>query len=286
MDNIAEFWSKVDDSLFSDEMVFSKISIYTKKSIGLMLQRKQPNIGEHLFTMEECRDQYINPLITKEVLSHLIFVKVGDEDSDIINKQMNLVEVTFDQKNEDSVMATIMSVFTHLDDKLLPALAETAHFQKKMVDLLNDKLQKSLRKMYTTFNLKMMELKPVIATIEEWISAFNHGGSTIVRDDTKASSWAQPNSNSSNSQGDRPQRDNDWHKHKKPKDTWNDNNYQQSSWNYNSYQNQGEMSSSGDQTSSEVNTEKVKPVRSTMAELLKTELKYLCNGCGWKVDPG
>ena len=40
-----------------------------------------------------------------------------------------------------------------------------------------------------------------------------------------------------------------------------------------------------DQNPSEVNTEKVKPVRSTLAELLKTELKLLCNHCGWKIEP-
>ena len=59
--------------------------------------------------------------------------------------------MTFDQKNEGSVKATIISVYTHLDQNLLPALAKTAHFQKKMVDLLYEKLQKSLRKMYNTF---------------------------------------------------------------------------------------------------------------------------------------
>ena len=131
-----------------------------------------------------------------------------------------------------------------------------------------------------------MEFKSEIATIEDWISAFNHVGSSIVKDDTKAASWAQSNPNSSNSQGDRSQRDNDWHKHKKLKGTWNVNNYQQSSWSHNSYQNMGSLNNTGDQSPLEVTTEEVKPVRSTMAELLKTELKYLCNGCGWKVDPG
>ena len=78
--------------------------------------------------MEECSNWYVNPLITKEVLSHLISVKEGDEDSDRITKQMNLVEVTFDQKNVESVLATIVSVCTHLDEKSLTALAKTAHF--------------------------------------------------------------------------------------------------------------------------------------------------------------
>ena len=59
-----------------------------------MLQRRQPNIGGLLFPMEECRDWYVKPLITKEVLSHLVSVKEGDEDSDRITKQMNLVAMT------------------------------------------------------------------------------------------------------------------------------------------------------------------------------------------------
>ena len=96
MDNILEFWSQFDDPLLSEEMVLSKITIVAKKAIGLMLQRQQPNIGGHLLTMEECRDWYLNPLITKEVLSHLVSVKERDEDSDRIPKQMKLIEVTFD----------------------------------------------------------------------------------------------------------------------------------------------------------------------------------------------
>ena len=75
MNNIVEFWSQVDDSLYSEEMVLSKISIVAKKAIGLMLQNKRPNIGGDLFTMEECSNWYVNPLITKEVLAHLISVK-------------------------------------------------------------------------------------------------------------------------------------------------------------------------------------------------------------------
>ena len=54
-------------------------------------------------------------MITKEVLSHLVAVKEGDVDSDRITKQKNLAEVTFDQKNVESVMATIVSVYTHLN---------------------------------------------------------------------------------------------------------------------------------------------------------------------------
>ena len=76
-----------------------------------MLQRKPPNMDGHLFTM----GWYSNPFITKAVISHLVTVKEGDEDSDKIIKQMSLVEVTFDPKNEESVMATIVSVYTHLD---------------------------------------------------------------------------------------------------------------------------------------------------------------------------
>ena len=57
--------------------------------------------------------------------------------------------------------------------------------------------------------MKIMKFKSEIATIEDWISAFNHVGSSIVKDDTQAASWAKSNPNSSNLQGDRFQKDND-----------------------------------------------------------------------------
>ena len=98
--------------------------------------------------MDECKDWYLNPTVTKEVLKHLATVNQGNEDSDRITKQMNLVEVTFDQKTEESVITTTVSVLTHLDEKILLALAKTAHLQKQMVNLLNEKLKVSLRKMY------------------------------------------------------------------------------------------------------------------------------------------
>ena len=119
-------------------------------------------------------------------------------------KQISLVKVTFDQRNENSVMLTIMSVYTHLHDSKLPSLAKTAIFQKKMVDLLHEKLQKSLRKMYNTFVMKTMKFKEEIVSVENWIEAFNHVGSMIVRNDSKAAFWTQLNPNSSNSQIDRP----------------------------------------------------------------------------------
>ena len=78
-----------------------------------------------------------------------------------------------------------------------------------MVDVLNEKLQKSLRKMYNTFFMKMMEFNSEISNIDDWILTFNHVGSSIVKDDTKASSWAQSNPNSSNSHGEKHQKDND-----------------------------------------------------------------------------
>ena len=56
---------------------------------------------------------------------------------------MNLVEVTFDQKTEESVMTTTVGILTHLDEKILPALAKNAHLQKQMVNLLNKKLKVS-----------------------------------------------------------------------------------------------------------------------------------------------
>ena len=58
--------------------------------------------------------------------------------------------------------------------------------------------------------MKMMEFNSEIKNVDDWISAFNYVGSSIVKDDTKASSWAQSNPNSSNSKNDKPLRDNDW----------------------------------------------------------------------------
>ena len=146
----------------------------------------------------------MNPPITKAVLSHLVSVKEGNENTDRIMKLISLVEVTFDQRNEESAMSTIMSVYTHLDEAKLPALAKAAIFQKKMIDLIYEKLQKSLRKMYNTFFMKMMEYKTEIVSVEYWIEAFNHVGSMIVKDDSKAALWTQSNPNSSNSQIDKP----------------------------------------------------------------------------------
>ena len=78
-----------------------------------------------------------------------------------------------------------------------------------MVNLLNEKLKVSLRKMYNTVFMKMIEFDSDISTVESWISAFNHVGSSIVNDDTKASSSAGSHPSSSNSQGDKPLKDND-----------------------------------------------------------------------------
>ena len=137
----------------------SKMSIAVKKTLGLMLQRKPPNTGGHQFTPNEYRDWFLNPFITKAVLFHLVFVKEGDDNTDVIIKQISLVTVTFDQTNEESVTSTIISVYTHLDDSKLPALAITPVFQKEMVELLDDKLRKTVRKSYETFTMKMIEYK-------------------------------------------------------------------------------------------------------------------------------
>ena len=129
--NISEFWNQVDDPLFSEEMVLSKISLVAKKAMALTLQRKPPNIGGHLFTVDECKEWYLNSTVTKEVLKHLATVNQGDDYSDRITKQMNLVEVTFDQKTEESVMTTTVSVLTHLDEKILPALTKSLTCKSK-----------------------------------------------------------------------------------------------------------------------------------------------------------
>ena len=112
-------------------------------TIDLMLQNRPPNIGRHQFIVNECKDWFSNPSITKAVIFHLVSVKKGDDDSNLIIKQMNLVTVTFDQTNEESVTSTVVSVFSFLDDDKLPALAKTPAFQMKTVDLLNKKLNKS-----------------------------------------------------------------------------------------------------------------------------------------------
>ena len=72
MENILVIWNQVNDPLFSDEMVLSKTSIAVKRALGLMLQRKPPNIGGHQFTVNDCKDWFSNPPITKAALSHLV----------------------------------------------------------------------------------------------------------------------------------------------------------------------------------------------------------------------
>ena len=64
--------------------------------------------------------------------------------------------------------------------------------------------------------MRMMEQKDIL-TVEDWTEAFSHVGSAVVRDDTKASLWAQPNPNSSNSPDDKPNRDTDYQGNKKPR---------------------------------------------------------------------
>ena len=81
----------------------------------------------------------------------------------------------------------------------------------KQIEQLNEKLRKALgsRYKYNQFNMKIMEFKKDMKLVDDWIEAFNHVGSTLVRDESKAAFWAQPNSNSSNSQGDKPRKDNE-----------------------------------------------------------------------------
>ena len=48
--------------------------------------------------------------------------------------------------------------------------------------------------------------------VDDWIEAYNYVGSILVKDETKTKFWA--NSNSSNSQGDRTRKDNEWQRSK------------------------------------------------------------------------
>ena len=116
---------------------------------------------------------------------------------------MNLVAATFDQTSQESVTATVRSIYTHLDDEKLPALDKTPVFQKKIVELLNEKLKKALRHMYDQFIMKMLEFRKDMFPVDDWTYAFNHVHNTAVKNDTKAALWAEPNPNSSNSRGDR-----------------------------------------------------------------------------------
>ena len=71
-----------------------KMSIVVNKTLGLMLQRKPPNIGGHVLIINDYKDWYLNSPITKAVLSQLVSVKEGGEDADRIMKQIRLVEMT------------------------------------------------------------------------------------------------------------------------------------------------------------------------------------------------
>ena len=128
---------------------------------------------------------------------------------------MNQVTVSFNQSNEESVTATVISIYTHLDEDKLPALEKISGFQKKMVELLNDKFKKELPSNYNQFYIRMMTEKDIL-TVANWTEAFNHVDNAAVRDYTKASLWSQPNSNSSNSGGDRPNWDPNHRNNKKP----------------------------------------------------------------------
>ena len=84
-DHILAFCNQVNDPIFSDEIVVSKMSIPARKTIGLALKIKPPNIKRHLFTKDERRDWFLNPTITKAILFHLVFTKEGEDDTDIIS---------------------------------------------------------------------------------------------------------------------------------------------------------------------------------------------------------
>ena len=67
-------------------------------------------------------------------MSHLVSVKEGDDDTDIMLRQMGLVAVTFDPTIGESVTLTVMSVLTHLAPDQLPALAQTHEIQMKQIE--------------------------------------------------------------------------------------------------------------------------------------------------------
>ena len=154
----------------------NKLPIVVRRTLGLMLQQKPPNIGGHQFTKDECKVWYVNPSITKAVLSHLVSVKEDKDDTDIMLRQMSIVTATFDPTSEESVMLTVMSVYTHLAQDQLPALAQTHEFRMKQIEQLNEKLRKVLRakNKYDQFNMKMMEFKKDMKQVDDWIETFSH----------------------------------------------------------------------------------------------------------------
>ena len=137
--------------------------------------------------------------------------------------------------------------------------------------------------------MKMMGYKKDMKFVEDWIEAFSHVGSTLVRDDSKASFQAQPNPNSSNSQSDRSHKDNDLQRNQKPRGNNNDHYYQRTSWNRNprdnSSRSQGGNSNMGNQNPSDNSVKKVNPPRLTLEEISKMELMDLSPHCGWRVEP-
>ena len=84
-ENILAFWNQLDDLLIFDEMVLTKMSIAARKTI----QSRPPNFRGYQFTVKDCKEWYFNPSITKAVLSHLVSVKEGNDDTDIM-RHMNL----------------------------------------------------------------------------------------------------------------------------------------------------------------------------------------------------
>ena len=124
MENILAFYNQVNNPFITNEMVFSKISKAAKLAICLALQNKPPNVWGHQFTTEDCKEWYLDPLLKR---------RYG------YNPKTNEpITVSFNQSSEESVTATVISIYTHLDEDKLPALAKTSGFQNKMVELLND----------------------------------------------------------------------------------------------------------------------------------------------------
>ena len=83
-----------------------------------------------------------------------------------------------------------------------------------MIDLLNDKLNKTLRLLHNPFIMRMMEYKIDISTVDNWIQAFYYVGLGVVENELNSRVLC---SNSSNLRGDGPFRDTDWGGNKKPR---------------------------------------------------------------------
>ena len=86
----------------------------------------------------------------------------------------NYVHLVFknyiDQTSEESVILTVDSVFSNLEEEKLSSLAKCPIFQKKLINILNNKSRNVIcQHIYEIFNIKIIKHNSTIDTVDGWI---------------------------------------------------------------------------------------------------------------------